>query len=224
MSPEAGRWQPPKAVIFDLDHALIDSRKAWQYAVEESVAVACGRRIDARPLTGEYHRRPWIHALSLIIPDRAERQQCEQLCIEISRRSALKKLLVHEGMGMALDTVRAARIEVGAMSREAHSLALKQAQSTGLDRFLSVLAATPAGAPYDPEARLAQCLAFVERQAAQCVVVSAEPEDRRAAAAAGCPLLYPAWAGEPPAGAAVIPQPALILTSLLRPAPGSSGR
>ncbi|MEO6398349.1 MAG: hypothetical protein ABIP13_07755 [Tepidiformaceae bacterium] len=205
----------PKAVIFDLDHALLDSRKAWQYAVEESVAVACGRRIDVRPLSDEYHRRPWIHALTLLVPDAVERQRCEELCVEVSHRSGLKKLLVHDRMGVALDQVRASSIEIAAVSRQAHGLALKQAQSTGLDRFLAVLAATPQGTLYDPSARLSQCVAFMEREPAHCVVVSAEPDVRRAASAAGFPLLFPAWSGDSPAGALVIGEPAQILASLL---------
>ena len=224
MTPDARSWEAPKAVVFDLDRTLIDSRKAWQYAVEESVAATCGRRIDARPLVEEYHTRPWIHALALLLPDPQERFRCEALCIEISRRSGLKKLLVHEGIGMALDAVRAGRIEIGAVSRQPHALALKQAQSTGLDRFLAVLAATPSAAAYGPAAQLAQCAAFLERSPADCTLVSADPEDRRAADAAGFRLLFPAWVAEPPTGAATIPAPADILAALLSHAAHTSSR
>lgn len=224
MPADTGSPRAPKAVIFDLDRTLIDSRKAWQYAVEESVAATCGRRIDAWPLVEEYHMRPWIHALALLLPDPQERPRCEALCIEISRRSGLKKLLVHEGIGMALDALRAGRIEVGAVSRQPHALALKQAQSTGLDRFFAVLAATPAGAAYDPAARLAQCAAFLERTPTDCTLVSADPGDRRAGEAAGYRILFPAWVAEPPSGAATIPTPADILGSLLSHAGHTSSR
>ena len=215
MPPGASAFQPPKAVIFDLDSALIDSRPAWRYAVEEAVAATCGRRVDVRPLVDEYHRRPWIHALALLLADGAERKRCEQVCTEISRRSGLKKLLVHDGVGMALDALRGAWMEIGAISHQPHSLALKQAQSTGLDRFFAVLAATPADEPYDPAARFAQCATFLERNPADCAVISADPQDRRAAEAAGFRLLFPAWVAEPPPGAATIPAPAHILSSLL---------
>ena len=204
-------------MIFDLDTTLIDSRKAWQYAVEEAVAATSGRRVDVRPLIEEYHRRPWIHALTLLLPEPEERSRCASLCVEISRRSGLKKLLVHEGIGMALDAVRAGRVEIGAISRQPHALALKQSQSTGLDRFLAVLAATPTGETYDPHARLAQCTSFLERQASECAIVSADPEDGRAAKAAGFSVLFPAWVAEPPPGAEVIGSPSQILPVLLRP-------
>lgn len=202
-------------MIFDLDATLIDSRKAWQYAVEESVAATCGRRVDVQPLIEEYHRRPWIHALTLLLPEAGERARCETLCSEISRRSGLKKLLVHEGIGMALDALRGGWMEIGAISRQPHGLALKQSQSTGLDRFLAVLAATPAGETYDPAARLTQCLAFLERDASDCAVVSGDPKDRRAAEAAGFRIFFPAWVADPPPGAVTIGSPAEILAALV---------
>lgn len=215
MPPARASFKTSKAVIFDLDSALIDSRQAWRYAVEEAIAATCGRRIDVGPLMREYHLRPWIHVLSVLLPDRAERERCETICIEISRRSGLKKLLVHEGIGMALDSLRAGSIEVGAITRHQHSLALKQAQSTGLDRFFAILAATPVNELYDPAARLGQCTAFLERGPTDCTLVSADPDDRRCAAAAGFRALFPAWVAEPPPGVHTIGSPNQILAALL---------
>lgn len=224
MAPDAGGIHAPSAVIFDLDSTLLDSRKLWQYAVEESVAATCGRRIDARPLVEEYHRRPWLHALTVLALTPDERSRGEALCIEISQRSGLKKLLPHEGMGMALDALHGTRIEVGAITRQPHALALKQAQSTGLDRFLAVLAATPADTTYDPAARLAQCVAFLERRPSDCTVVSADSEDWRAAENAGFRFMFPAWVANPPPGAITIPAPAHLLASLLGRPGHSTGR
>ncbi len=214
MPSDSDRSGPPKAAIFNLDSVLIDSRKAWQYTVEEAVAATCGRRINAQPLVDEYHRRPWPHALALLLPDRAERERCERVCVEISRRSGLKKLLVHEGIGMALDSLRAGSIEVGAITPQQHNLAVKQAQSTGLDRFLAVLAASPNGEPYDPAARLAQCTAFLERDPSDCAVVFADGEERRCAADAGFRVLFPAWVAEPPEGVKAISTPNQILAAV----------
>ena len=178
------------------------------------MAPTCGRRIKARPLVGEYHRRPWTHVLALLLQTTEQRSRCEAVCIEISKRSGLKKLLVHEGMGMALDALRGDQIDVGAITRQPHALALKQAQSTGLDRFLAVLAATPADATYDPTARLAQCVTFLKRSPSDCAVVSGDPDDRRAAKNGGFRLFFPAWVADPPAGASTIPAPAQLLASL----------
>jgi hypothetical protein len=116
-------------------------------------------------------------------------------------RSALKKLLVHDGIGMALDRLRGDRIEMGAISREPHAMALKQVQSTGLDRFLSVLSATPVDAPWDPAARVAECLAFLERAATQSAFVSGEGDDLAAVGSAGVKPWTAAWAGDGLAGA-----------------------
>ncbi|HEY5477136.1 MAG TPA: hypothetical protein VIK11_10515 [Tepidiformaceae bacterium] len=130
-----------------MDEALLDSRDAWQYAVEEAIASVCARRIDAGPLAMEY--RPLQHALAILVDDPQQRERCELLCREILTRGAMKRLLVHEGICMARARLRARQIEVGAISREPHAIALKAIASTGLDRFLSVLAATPAGSHWD---------------------------------------------------------------------------
>jgi hypothetical protein len=79
---------------------------------------------------------------------------------------------------MALDRLRGERIEMGAVSREPHALALKQAESTGLDRFLAVLAPTPPGVPWDPAARFADCLAYLGRAPAETAFVSPDAQDR----------------------------------------------
>lgn len=210
-------WEFPRAVLFDLDRVLIDARPAWRYALEEALASVTGRRIDARPLAAEYQQRPWRHVVSVFVESPAERERCERLCEEIMQRSALKKLLVHEGIGMALDSLRAARIEMGAVSREPHGLALKQAQSTGLDRFLTVLAATPRGEEWDAAARCRQCLAFLGHAPGRCVVVSAVSADARATAAAGLRTLTACWAsGEPETGEPAAPTPAALLECLRR--------
>ena len=114
-----------RAVVFDLDDALLDRRPAWRYALEEAAISVTGRRVDARPLEDEYHRRPWRHAAAILLPDRGEAERAAELADQMFRRSALKRLLVHEGIGMALDHLRAARIEMGGISREAHALAIR---------------------------------------------------------------------------------------------------
>lgn len=198
-----------RAILFDLDHVLLAREAAWRYAVEEAVISVTGRRIDARPLSAEYHLRPWRHALSVLVTDPAEAARCEALCTEMFRRSAMKKLLVHEGMGMALDAVRAERVEVGAVSREPHTVALRQVQSTGLDRFLAVLAATPEGEPWDVAARAEQCLAFLEIEPARAAYVGADRYDLAEAERLGLAAVAAGWAGgEAAAGHRVLGRPA----------------
>lgn len=170
---------PVRAIIFDLDEVLIDARRAWQYAVEQTLAAVCGRRLSAEALIEEYRRRPWGHVFRVLVDSPSERDRCVELAGEVFYRSGMKRLLVHEGVGMGLDRVRAGRIEIGAISREPHSIALKQVQSTGLDRFLSVLSGTPDGSTWDSEARFDDCLSFLGYAGAQCAFVSAEPSDLR---------------------------------------------
>lgn len=187
--PPAGRY---RAVIFDLDRVLLARERAWRYTVEEAVLALTGRRVDTAHLAAEYSLRPWQHVLSLLLDDDRARRDCEELCAELYARSSMKRLLVHEGIGMALDHLRAARIELGALSREPHGIALKQVQSTGLDRFLAVLSATP-DARWDVGARLREALAFLEYEPAQCAYVAAETFDARAAAALGFAPYIAAW-------------------------------
>ncbi|MGE0726297.1 MAG: HAD family hydrolase [Alphaproteobacteria bacterium] len=199
-----------RAVVFDLDEALLSRGGAWRYAIEEAVIAVSGRRLSAEPLASEYRNRPWRHALSVLIQDQAELGRCESLCAEMFGRSALKRLTVHEGLGMALDHLRGARIEVGAVTREPHALAIKQIQSTGLDRFLTVLSATPAGEEYDLGARFQECLRFLERPAPDCAFVGADPHDLRHAAGLGASCFFAAWSdpGADPPGFALLERPA----------------
>ncbi|MCC7365211.1 MAG: HAD hydrolase-like protein [Dehalococcoidia bacterium] len=188
-----------RAVIFDLDEVLLAREGAWRYTVEEAVASVTGRRIDTRALAAEYRARPWRHVLSVVVDDAHARLECEELCAEMFARSGLKRLLVHEGIGMALDHVRAARVEMGAISREPHSVAVKQVQSTGLDKFLAVLAASPEGR-WDPVARLEQAIAFLEYPVEACAFVSGDALDLAAAARAGFTAVGAEWAGTEPGG------------------------
>jgi phosphoglycolate phosphatase-like HAD superfamily hydrolase len=174
-----------RALIFDLEEALLDRRKAWQYAVEESVAAVCGERVSAGDLVAEYRMRPWSHALSILVVDRQQQLSVEQACVTMYERSAMKRLLVHEGIGMALDAVRAHRVEMGAISREPHRLAIRQIESTGLERFLAVLSPTPEGATWDPAARLRECARFLERDPASVTFVGCDSRDMEAAERAG---------------------------------------
>jgi len=193
--PLAGGLRPhPRAIIFDLDRCLIDSRRAWRYCIEESLAAASNRRVSAAALADEYHTRPWRDALSILAESRDEIERCCALCEAMFERSAMKQLLVHEGVGMALDALRAESIEIGAISRRPHPSALKQVQSTGLDRFVAVLSATPAGERWDPAARIGACLRFLEAPAASSAFVSGDLRDRREAGGLGLTPFTAGWA------------------------------
>ena len=123
-------------------------------------------------------------------------------------RSAMKRLLVHVGMGMALDNVRAHRVEMGAISREPHRIAVKQIESTGLDRFLSVLAPTPAGDGWVVRDRIGECLAFLERPPAEAVYVGVEMYDLAAAAECGLGAASASYSGRESEGFRTVESPA----------------
>jgi beta-phosphoglucomutase-like phosphatase (HAD superfamily) len=189
-----------RAVIFDLDEALLASAVAWSYTVEEAVASVTGRRAEAAGLADEYRRRPWRHAISILVDSQAEIDECARLCPGIYERSAMKRLLVQEGIGMALDALRGASVEVGAISRLEHRVARKQIDSTGLDRFVTVLSATPGGESWAPAARIEDCLRFLGWSPGQCAYVACESRDLEAAASVGMSCFAAAWAGGEPGG------------------------
>lgn len=196
-----------RAVIFDLDETLLVRSGAWAYALEEAVAAVTGRRIDTRPLAPEYRHRPWRDA-AMVVASPPDAAAITELAEQFFRRSAMKRLLVHEGLGMALDGLRGARIETGAVSREPHAVALRQVESTGLDRFLAVLTPTPAGVGWDVTARVRQCLAYLEREAAAAVFVSGDEADLASVKAAGIPCAAALWAGGPAGAAGALAMPA----------------
>lgn len=182
----------PRAIVFDLDTAVIDRRRAWQYAVEEAILTAGGSRVAAGSLADEYHSRPWSHALSVLLDDPALLPDCEAMCEQYFRRSALKRLLVFEGIGMTLDRLRGDRVEMGGITRERHADAMRQIESTGIDRFLAVLAPTNEG-NWDPAARFHECVAYLQCAAPEAVFVSAQRDDAECVAASGASVVVAGW-------------------------------
>ena len=213
----AGGLRPhPRAIIFDLDRCLIDSRRAWRYCIEESLAVTTSRRVSALDLVDEYHVRPWRDALGILAESGDVLVRCQDLCESMYERSAMKQLLVHEGVGMALDAIRGERIEIGAVSRHPHARALKQVQSTGLDRFVAVLSATPAGERWDPLERATTCLRFLESPEAEAVFVSGESYDLRAAGDGGLTAFAAGWASGSGQSDGAIGAPSEVLAVAMR--------
>ncbi|MBK6320071.1 MAG: HAD hydrolase-like protein [Dehalococcoidia bacterium] len=215
----AGGHRPhPRAIVFDLDRCLIDSRTAWRFCIEEAVASAAGRRVDASSLVDEYHTRPWRDALGILASSSEEARNLAVLCDAMFERSAMKKLLVHEGIGMALHALRGERIEIGAISRLPHGVAVKQIQSTGLDRFVAVLSATLPGEPWVPAARFDVCLAFLATGAPDSAFISGDLRDLDAVAGRGARPFAAGWAhhaGENP-GVPVIASPPEMRHTIMR--------
>lgn len=206
----------PRLAVFDLDRALIDSRPAWRYAIEESVISVTGKRVSAGPLVDEYHQRPWRHALGILVRDPEEAGRCEALCVELHGRSAMKRLLVFEGIGMALDALRAERIDMAGVTRLDHRTAMKQVQSTGLDRFLAYVAAPHAGEAIDFGGLFRACCDALERGPHQVAAVVPGGRDQETALAAGAVAYCPLWApGAEPAGVPIA-EPADMLAAFQR--------
>lgn len=183
----------PKAIVFDLDETLIDNAPAWLYSVEEALISVTGRRESARPLLAEYRRRPIRDVFGILTRTREESMRCEQLFTMMYGRSALKKLLVHPGVGMALDQVRGVRIEMAAITRLAHGPAMRQIESTGLDRFFAVMSPTPPGEAWSVTERIRDCLGYLERAPANCVFVSGEKADLDSASSTAIACYEAAW-------------------------------
>ncbi len=177
------------AAVFDLEGLLVDLRPAWAFAIEQAVAAVTGRRVDARALADEYSWRPWAHALAVLLPDHEFARRAEAICARLFATSALKRIAVPEGLGMALDALREARVELGAVSRQPHRLAVRQLEATGLERFFAVLSPTDDGARWDAAARIRQCLDYLGVEAGNSLFVTADGDAAQRADAAGIPTL-----------------------------------
>ncbi|GIW13365.1 MAG: hypothetical protein KatS3mg062_0804 [Tepidiforma sp.] len=213
--PLVGSGRPrPRLVVFDLDRALVDSRPAFAYTIEEAVAAVTGRRLSARDLADAYHTRPWRDALRVLLDDPRQRDAAEALCLQYAERSALKRLLVFEGIGMALDELRAEQIDMAAITRLPYPLARKHIESTGLDRFLAVV--IPPAAAFDPAAQLAECYRLLETDPAGSAFVGPGRIERQAAQRAGAIAFVSAWSVEPDPGELTITSPAGMKEAILR--------
>lgn len=212
----------PPALIFELEETLLDRRPAWRYAIEESIGVACHRRVSAAPLVDEYFGRPVGQAFAILCESTDERLRCQRVFPKLFYRSALKRLTVHDGVGMVLDSLIHAGVEVGAISRESHSDARKAIESTGIDRFLTVLSAEAASRDWRLDDRVAACLAFLEREPPQAAFVSVRGDDVAAARSFGMPAIHAGWGsehdGEPASPRDLSP----LLRQLWRPGAGAT--
>ena len=169
---------PVRAVIFDLDECVIDPRPAWAYTVEQTLLAITGRQLRvSNELVEEYRRRPWRHAFAILTSDTGEADRCCALAETMYHRSGLKRLLVHDGIGMALDALRASRVQVGAISRLPHGQAVRQMESTGVDRFVLVLSPTAPGNSWTPSDRVAEVLTYLGRTNQEAAFVAADEEE-----------------------------------------------
>jgi beta-phosphoglucomutase-like phosphatase (HAD superfamily) len=215
--PLAGSGKPrPRLVVFDFDRAVIDPRAAWRYCIEESVTMVTGERPRVETLVEEYHLRPWRQALSVVVGDRAAVRRCEELCEQMFTRSAMKRLLVHEGIGMALDALRGEMIDMAGISRLPNSLALKQAQSTGMDRFMAVVCGTVEGESWAPRERFLQCAALLESDPTEAAFVSPDAVDRREVTELGAQVFVAGWHPGAEGEEAVIAVPGEMLGAFQR--------
>jgi phosphoglycolate phosphatase-like HAD superfamily hydrolase len=180
-------------VLFELEHTLLDRRPAWQYAFEQAVGTVCHERIDARDLAENYAHRPVMHALAVVTDDLGVRVECARRWEQLFYRSAMKKLMVHDGVTMMLDRMRHAGIELGVISHEPHTVARKELESTGLDRFLTVLAAQPIDATWLPGERIEQCRTFLEYPPEEICLISWDEDDVDAAEGMGALALRASW-------------------------------
>lgn len=177
------------AAIFDLEGVVLDVRPAWAFAVEQAAAAVTGRRVDAHVLADDYLGRPWAHVLAVLVPEVEAARRAEKLCPRLFVTSAVKRVAVPQGLGVALDTLREARIELGVVSRQPHALALRQLEATGLDRFFAVLAPTPPGTLWNAVERIETCLRYLDVDPRNALFVTTEEHDVQRVAAVGLAAL-----------------------------------
>lgn len=214
--PLVGSGRPrPRLVIFDLDRALIDARPAFCYTIEEAIAAVTGQRRSARQLADAYHTRPWRDALRILLDDPRHYRAAEALCHQYAQRSALKRLHVFEGIGMALDELRAEQIDIAAITRNPYPLARKHVESTGLDRFLALIVPPPSDR-FDPTTQLAECYRLLQTEPTQTAVIAPGRPERQAAERTGAIPITAAWAVEPDLGGIEVHTPAALRETLLR--------
>jgi phosphoglycolate phosphatase-like HAD superfamily hydrolase len=201
--------------VFDLDLCVIDNRAAWCYALDEAVMMATGERVESGRLYDNFRDRSWDHAVSVLVADVSARARVSDLAEQYYRRSALKRLLVFEGIGMALDSLRGASVEMGGITRETHYHAMRQIESTGVDRFLAVLSPTPEGEDWAPGLRIAECARYTETPGEGVLFVSAVVADLHDAGVAG---LAAGWANQEIEGG--VPHPGELARALIAAAKG----
>ncbi len=170
-----------------------------------------GERPRVTELVEEYHTRPWRQALSILLRDPGQTARCEELCEQMYTRSAMKRLLVHEGIGMALDAMRGEMIDMAGISRLPNNLAVKQAQSTGMDRFMAVVCGTAEGTAWSPGERFLQCAALLESDPTEAAFVSPDALDRREVAGLGPQVFVAGWNPSAEGDGAVIGVPGEML-------------
>ena len=111
------------------------------------------------------------------------------------------------------DRFRGEGVEIAAVSREPHHIARKQAESTGIDRFLSALSAR--GTSTDAVLNAVDdCLAFMEHEIGRCALVSPDERVLRDAAGRGLRCFEAAWGHAASGQFPVLKAPRDLLTLL----------
>lgn len=138
-----GNAKEIRGAVFDLDEVLLDKRAAWTYTIEQSLLSVTGARVDPTLLAAEYRHRPWREALRVLEVNGEHVRAAADLCGKMWERSALKRITVHEGIGMALAALLAGGVSMAAVTSVPLPLASRQAQAAGVDRFLVALEPHP---------------------------------------------------------------------------------
>ena len=105
---------------------------------------------------------------------------------------------------------------MGAVSRERHRDAMRQIESTGVDRFFTVLSPTNEGR-WTPEERFLECLRYLEFEPAGAVYVSPEDDDLRRVGATGAHTLRAGWAEEGAEESSALAHPSRMWDVVCRP-------
>jgi len=180
-----------RAVLFDLDGTLLDTRDAWIAAFDASVA-AIGRTASSGSVAAQ-----WIGTPIEVIYERAgftrdEIARAVPVFLEVEAASVPAGMRAYPGVGEMLESL--SRWKLAAVTNKSHDTSVKALRATGLLPFFSLVLggdSVPRKKPApDPVLKAARTFGV---SPSECAVVGDTENDIHAAKAAGARSIGVTW-------------------------------